>query len=337
MQRSANRRKTISVIVFLLSLLLLAACATSTRSHHKISEIRINGDFIIVTATAKDTLSSLAAEYLNDPSKEWLISEFNHIKTLAPGQELIIPLFPFKKGGLKPGGYQTVPVLSYYRLSKNKPSKIAITQDDFKAQMKYLKENGYHVITIDQLLGFLDYQEQIPEKSVAITFDDGWISVYDIAFPILKKYGFPATIFIYTDFIGGGKAMSWKQIKELSEAGFDIQCQTKTHRDLTVLKEKESFKEYFKSLEMEISYPKKLIKKKLNKECKCLAYPYGITNNLVIAMLKKHGYRAAFTVDNRSNPFFIDKYKINRSAIYGEYDIEKFKNKLSVFQNMELK
>lgn len=337
MPKPVNRRKTVFGIFFLLYLSLLAACATVTRSHHKMSEIRINDDFIIVTATAKDTLSSLAAEYLNDPSKEWLISEFNHIKTLTPGQELIIPLFPFKKGGLKLGGYQTVPVLSYYRLSKNKPSKIAITQDDFKAQMKYLKENGYHVITLDQLLGFLDYQEQIPEKSVAITFDDGWISVYDIAFPILKKYGFPATIFIYTDFIGGGKAISWKQIKELSEAGFDIQCKTKTHRNLTVLKTKESFKEYFKSLEMEISYPKKLIKKKLNKECKCLAYPYGITNNLVIAMLKKHGYRAAFTVGNRSNPFFIDKYKISRSAIYGKYDIEKFKNKLSVFQNMELK
>lgn len=337
MQQFANRRKPISGIVFLLSLLLLAACVTSTRSHHKISEIRINDDFIIVTATANDTLSSLAAEYLNDPSKEWQISEFNHIKTLTPGQELIIPLFSFNKGGLKPGGYQTVPVLSYYRLSKNKPSKIAITQDDFKAQMKYLKDNGYHVITLDQLLGFLDYQEQIPEKSVAITFDDGWISVYDIAFPILKKYGFPATIFIYTDFVGGGKAMSWKHIKELSEAGFDIQCQTKTHRNLTVLKNNESFKEYFDSLEMEISYPKKLIEKKLDKECNCLAYPYGKTNNLVIAMLKKHGYRAAFTVDNQSNPFFIDKYKINRSVIYGKYDIEKFKNKLSVFQHMELK
>jgi len=88
---------------------------------------------------------------------------------------------------------------------------------------------------------------------------------------------------------------------------------------------------------MEISDPKKLFKKKLNKECECLAYPYGITNNLVIAMLKKHGYRAAFTVEQESNPFFIDNYRINRSAIYGEYDIEKFKNKLSVFQNMELK
>jgi peptidoglycan/xylan/chitin deacetylase (PgdA/CDA1 family) len=337
MQQSAITRKTISGIVFLLPLLLIIACAASPGPHHKISDIRSNHDFIVITSTAKDTLSSLAAKYLNDPSKAWLIAEFNHIKTLTPGQELIIPLFPFNKGGLKSGGYQTVPVLSYYRLSKDKPGKTAITRDDFKAQMKYLKDNGYHVITLDQLLDFLDYQEQIPEKSVAITFDDGWISVYDMAFPILKEYGFPATIFIYTDFIGGGKAMSWKQIKALSEAGFDIQCKTKTHRNLAALKKKESLKEYLNSLEMEISYPKKLIKKKLNKECKCLAYPYGLTNNLVIAMLKKHGYRAAFTVDKESNPFFIDKYKIGRSAIYGEYDIEKFKNKLSVFQPMELK
>jgi peptidoglycan/xylan/chitin deacetylase (PgdA/CDA1 family) len=337
MQQVVNRRKTILDIIFLLFLLVLSACATSSRPHHKTSEIFINDDFVIVKATTKDTLSSLASVYLNDPSKGWVIAEFNHIKTLTSGQELSIPLFPFNKGGLEPGGFQTVPILAYYSFSKKKPSKISITQDDFEAQMKYLKENGYHVITLNQLLGFFDYQEQIPEKSVAITFDDGWDSVYDIAFPILKKYGFPATIFIYTDFIGGGKAMSWKQIKELSEAGFDIQCQTKTHRNLTVLRKKESFEEYFKSLEMEISYPKELIKTKLNKECECLAYPYGITNNLVIAMLKKHGYRAAFTVDKESNPFFIDKYKINRSAIYGKYDIEKFKKRLSVFQNMELK
>ena len=337
MQKSVNIRNAIFSTVFLLFLLLLAAGITSAQSRQKVSEIGLNDDFIIVTATVKDTLSSLAAEYLNDPSKGWLIAEFNHIKTLTPGQELIVPLSFFNKGGLKSGGYQTVPILSYYRLSKNKPGKSAITQDDFKAQMKYLKDNAYHVITLDQLLGFLDYREQIPEKSVVITFDDGWISTYDIAFPILKQYGFPATIFIYTDFVGGGKAMSWEHIQKLSQAGFDIQCQTKTHRNLTVLKNKESFKQYFNSLELEISYPKKLLQKKLDKECNCLAYPYGKTNNLVIAMLKKYGYRAAFTVDNKSNPFFIDKYKIGRSAIYGKYNIEKFKNKLSVFQDMELK
>jgi peptidoglycan/xylan/chitin deacetylase (PgdA/CDA1 family) len=299
--------------------LLLAACVTSSPEHHKISETRINNDFIIVKATAKGTLSSLAAQYLNDPTKDWLIAEFNHIKTLSAGQELIIPLFPFNKGGLKSGGYQTVPVLVYYSFSKNKPGKTTVTRDDFKAQMKYLKENGYNVITLDQLLDFLDYKEQIPEKSVVITFDDGWRSIYNIAFPIMKEYGFPATLFIYTDFIGGGKAISWKQVKKLSENGFDIQCKTKTHRNLATKKKKESFKEYFKSLG------------------RYLAYPYGKTNNLVIAMLKKHGFRAAFTVERESNPFFVDNYRIHRSPIYGKFDVKKFKKILSVFQNMELK
>jgi len=68
-----------------------------------------------------------------------------------------------------------------------------------------------------------------------------------------------------------------------------------------------------------------------------LAYPYGETNNLVIALLKKHGYRAAFTVNRKPNPFFIDKYRIYRSVIYGSYNMDKFKDNLSVFQKNELK
>ena len=337
MLKPVNKSETVFRIFFLFYLLFLTACATTTPKASTISKARFYDDFIVVKATAEDTLSSLAAEYLNEPNKDWLIAAFNDIKTLNPGQELIIPLSLFNKGGLKADGYQTGPVLVYHNFSKNKPGKMTVTKDAFKAQMKYLKENGYHVITLDQFLDFIDYQEQIPEKSVAITFDDGWHSIYEIAYPILKKYGFPATLFLYTDFIGGRKAMSWKQVKELSENGFDIQCQSRTHRNLTSPEEKESFKEYFDSLEMEISYPKKLIKRKLNKECSYLAYPYGKTNNLVIAILKKHGYRAAFTVKRESNPLFVDKYRIHRSVIYGKYDLERFKKNLSVFHKTELK
>jgi len=227
--------------------------------------------------------------------------------------------------------------LVYHNFSKKESDRTAVSQDDFEAQMKYLKQHAYHVISIDQLLGFINYKEQIPEKSIVITFDDAWRSIFDIALPILIKYGFTATFFVYTDFIGGGKAMTWKQIETLSKIGFDIQCQTKTHRNLAVPKKNESFQEYFKSIEMEISYPKQLIKKNLNIDCKYLAYPYGETNNLVIAMLKKHGYRAAFTIDRKPNPFFIDKYRICRSVIYGSFDMDKFKKNLSVFQKNELK
>ena len=337
MPETANIKKTVLINIFPLFFLLLAACSINGLIFNNTHQAHVSDDFVIVKTTAQDTFSSLAAYYLKDPDKGWLIAEFNRMTTLIPGQELIIPLSPFNKGGLKAEGYQTVPILVYHNFSNKRSDKTAVSQDDFEAQMKYLKKNGYHVVSIDQLLDFIDYKEQLPEKSIVITFDDAWRSIFDVALPILIKYDFTATFFIYTDFIGGGKAMTWKQIETLSKIGFDIQCQTKTHRNLAVPKKNESFKEYFESIEMEIGYPKKLLKKKLNIDCNFLAYPYGETNNLVIALLKKHGYRAAFTFDRKSNPFFVDKYRIYRSVIYGSYDMDKFKENLSVFQKNELK
>ncbi len=329
MPRPLTNKKIFFRMLLLGLLLALAACATS--------QSRILNDCIIIKATSKDTFSSLAGQYLGDPEKAWLIAEFNATTTLSSGQELIIPLFPYNKGGLQANGYQTVPILAYNNFSKHSSGNIIVSEPAFDAQMKYLKENGYHVVPLKQFLDFLDYKTQLPKKSVVITIDVGWRSVYDIAFPILKKYDFPATLFLYIDFIGGSKALSWKQVKELSDQGLDIQCQTRTHRNLTTPKEEEAFNSYFQSLEMEISYPKMEISQKLNKTCDCLAYPYGKTNELIIAMLKKHGYRAAFTVRRDANPFFVDRYKIQRSVIYGKYDIEKFKKNLTVFHKIKLK
>lgn len=341
MSKQVIRKKLVFEKIFLLIIFVLTACASSPPEHLEqpttIPRLIIHDDFIIVKTTDTDTLSSLAQKYLNDPAKDRQIAEFNGIDSLTAGQELVIPLYHLDKGGLKTTGYQTVPVLLYQRFTKNNPGKMTVGEAAFEEQMKYIKSNGYNVITLDQLLNFLDFKEEIPKKSVVITFDDGWRSIYDIAFPILKNYGFPATLFVYTDFIGGRKAMSWKQIKELSENGFDIQCKTKTHRDLAKLKNNESFKDYFESIKLEISYPKKLIKQRLGIDCSCLAYPYGKTNNLVITILKKHGYRAAFTVKRGGNPFFVDMYKIRRSLIYSKFSIEQFKKTLSVFHKVELK
>jgi peptidoglycan/xylan/chitin deacetylase (PgdA/CDA1 family) len=337
MSETVRINKTALIHIFPIFFFLLSACAINGSIFHNTHQTYVSDDFVIVKTTSQDTFSSLAASYLKDPDKGWRIAEFNHMTTLIPGQELIIPLSPFNKGGLKVEGYQTVPILVYHNFSKLRSDKTSVSQNDFEAQMNYLKQNNYHVVSMDQLLDFIDYKEQLPEKSIVLTFDDAWRSIFDIALPILIKYDFKATFFIYTDFIGGGKAMTWKQIETLSKIGYDIQCQTKTHRNLAVPRKNESFKDYFKSIEMEISYPKQLIKKNLNIDCKYLAYPYGETNNLVIAMLKKHGYRAAFTIERRSNPFFIDKYRICRSVIYGSYDMDEFKNNLSVFQKNELK
>jgi peptidoglycan/xylan/chitin deacetylase (PgdA/CDA1 family) len=321
---------------------LLGACASPAAIKPAVIEVESQSgyiheyeDFVIVKPVAGDTLDALAARFLNDPSKSWVIAEFNEIDSLTPGEEIVVPLKPVHPGGLKTEGFQKVPILLYHDFSRTRSSKMIVLESSFEAQMRFLKENGYHVVTLDQFLNFMEYKAQLPEKSVVITIDDGWKSLYTIAYPILKKYNFPATLFVYTDFIGGRKALTWKQIKALAEDGFDIQCHSKTHRYLTRIKDGETFDRFFKEIEKELSHPQKLVRQKVNRDCSCLAYPYGKTNSLVAAMLKNHGYRAAFTVTRGGNPFYLNNYNINRSAIYGHYDLEKFKSNLDVFQPMK--
>ena len=306
-------------------------------SIHSVDAKNLNENFIIVKIKKGETLSNLADKYLDDNSKGWIIAEFNNIKAPTPGQTIIIPLKPFKLGGLKPDGYQTVPVLVYNKLSENSSNRSVVNKTSFEEQMRYLKDNGFSVITISQLVNFLDFKEQIPEKSVVISMDKGWKSVYNIAYPILKKYKYPATLFVCTDFIGKKEALSWKQIKEMSKNGINIECNSKTYRNMAELKNRESFKEYLKALANEILISKKLIQQKLSKQCNYIAYPYGKTNNLIIALLRKYGYHAAFTTKCCSNPFFINNYLINRSVIYGNYDIKDFKKKIAVFSERNLK
>ena len=294
--------------------------------------------FIAVVAKEGDTFSSLSAEYLKDPSWDWFLAEFNEVDSPKPGQPLIIPLNPEKRGGLSLRGYQTVPILSYHKFSTTEPEKLSISQEMFEQQMRFLKEGGYRVISMDQLFDFLEFKRAIPPKSVVITIDDGWLSAHEIAFPILKKYGYSATLFVYTDIISNSsKTLSWNLLQEMTTEGIDVQCHTKSHRKLTLPGKKESFKDYFQNLEKELSGCKDTIKTRLNLDVKYLAYPYGVTDSLVIEMAKKLGYRGALTINPGGNAFFVHSFRLNRSEIYGEFTPSQFEKKLLVFQEQSLR
>lgn len=291
------------------------------------------GDFVAVIVQRGDTFSSLAKTHLGDPSKDWLISEFNGGPTLSPGQELIIPLKDFNKGGLSLTGYQTVPVLCYHKFSKTESDPMTVTEKDFEDQMKFLREKGYRVITTAEFFDFVEFKRQLPGKSVLITIDDGWRSTYEIAFPILRKYHYPSTLFLYTDLISGTRStLDWDLVKEMAGNGVDIQCHTVSHRSLIKAAGQGSFKEYFDFLCRELGDSAQIIKKKLNIEVKYLAYPYGDTSPLVVAVLQKLGYRGAFTVERGSSPFFVQPYRINRSMIYGDFDLDDFERNLTIFR-----
>ena len=298
-------------------------------------QVRIFPEFVALITQPGDTFSSLAATYLKDPSLGWYISEFNERQSLSPGQELIIPLKFRQRGGLSFRGYQTVPVISYHKFSKTKVDRTTVQESAFEAQMQYLRQNGYRVLTMAEFFDFLDFHRVIPKKSVVITIDDDWRSAYEIAFPILRRYGYPATLFVYTDSIRD-KGPDWGLIGEMSQSGIDIQGHTKTHRNLDKRLSQESFREYFEALKKELTESAEIIRKRLNKKVKYLAYPYGDTNPLIIAFLRKIGYRGAFTVKRGSNPSFIHHYQIYRAMIYGHFTLQDFERNLAYFTTQEI-
>src|SRR5438094_4078304 len=112
-----------------------------------------------------------------------------------------------------------------------------ITPAAFEAEMKELKDKGITVISMQDLLAWKRGEKNIPPRCAVITFDDGWKSQYEVGWPIMKKYGYPFTLFIYTEGVrggslGGGEAITWEQLGDMRDNGGDIQAHSATHQDL---------------------------------------------------------------------------------------------------------
>lgn len=198
-------------------------------------------------------------------------------------------------------------IFGYHRFVNNvRRPDTEITPQAFEAQMQELKNKNVSVIPMQDFLAWRRGEKAIPSKSAIITFDDGWKSQYDVAWPILKKFDFPVTLFIYTEGIrpgrfSGGESMSWEHLAEMRDAGVDIQGHTATHSDLRrpydkVAKKKLSPEEYEAWLQAEVAGSKQMIEQKLGVKVNCLAVPYGFHNDHVRDVTMKADYEALFTV-----------------------------------------
>ncbi|MEY2507876.1 MAG: hypothetical protein QOH01_2205 [Verrucomicrobiota bacterium] len=200
-----------------------------------------------------------------------------------------------------------VVIFGYHRFVNNvRRPDTEITPAAFEAQMQELKNKNISVIPMQDFLAWRRGEKAIPTKSAIITFDDGWKSQYDVAWPILKKFNYPVTLFIYTEGIkpghfSGGESMSWEQLAEMRDAGVDIQGHTATHSDLRkpydkVAKKKLSPEEYEQWLDKEVAGSKQMIEQKLGVKVNCFAVPYGFHNDHIRDVAMKAGYEALFTV-----------------------------------------
>lgn len=182
-----------------------------------------------------------------------------------------------------------IPVLNYHEVEDYKHNPLALNIKDFDEQMAYLYKKGYTTITSDQLFDYLSSGKKLPDKPILITFDDGYANNYTNAYPILKKYGFTATIFLITDVIGNNPwYMNWDQVREMQQNGFQFGSHTLSHVDLTSVSPEEA--------ELQLVKSREGIEWRLDTQVKYFAYPGGSYNPEIEKLVKQAGYRAAFSV-----------------------------------------
>jgi len=294
-------------------------------------------DYIVYTLQNNETPAELAEAFLGGRRKSWVIEEANAGVGFGNGDAIVIPLKDRNKGGLSAAGFQSIPILTYHRFAENCSTPMCIPTNTFELQMRYLKKNGYHVITAEELLAFLEYRQRLPQKSVLITMDDGYRSVYNIAYPILEKYGFTATLFIYTSFVGVSKmAITWDQLEEMQSKGFTIGSHTIYHSDLTRPKEGETELAFRARVKEELYGSKKIIDQKLGQDTYIIAYPFGYYDQISIQMAKNAGYKMAMSVKRGGNPFFANPMALRRDQIL-ESDMQTFISRLKTFNHISLK
>ena len=311
-------------------LLITAPCYTLALDTNvgKAKEIARDHNFVIVRPRSGQSIEDLAQNYLGARNQAWQIRELNNVTADITGKILAIPLKPGHSASVYSDGYRTIPVLCYHQFSPGITAKnqLAVSARDFEQQLDYLATNGFQVIPLSQLEKILAREQAIPPKTVVLTIDDGYRSIYTIAYPILKKYNFPATVFLYTDFVGGSAALSWKQLREMQADGLiDIQSHTKTHSSLALTPKDTNESSYQKRIRSEIELSESALQKQLKIRPRYLAYPYGDSSAYTIKSLKKNNYSLALTVERGGNPSFSNPLLLQRTMIYNNHSLDDFK------------
>lgn len=235
----------------------------------------------------------------------------------------------------------SVPILAYHEIC-NLPRKIArmhsynVNPSSFKDQMKFLYENKYSVIKLEELISCLIEKKELSRKAVVITFDDGYKNNYVNAFPVLKQYGYPATIFLATDYIGAGKVfpwlndllaygrmknenwmpLSWQEVEEMSRWGITFGSHTCSHTNIRMMTER--------NFEKEIEASKNIIEKKISRQVELFSYPFSFPKygkrhrhltEKTRAILFRKGFLGACTTIIGTNDSYSERFCLKRIQI----------------------
>jgi len=185
-------------------------------------------------------------------------------------------------------------ILMYHNVSDDTPPSTSVTPETFKKHMQYLADNGFHIWSLSSVLTHLKNAKPIPEKTVIITFDDAYESVYSQAFPVLKEKSWPFTVFVTTHYIDEAYTnfMSWQQLREVQKFGAEIGNHSRTHAHLIRKRIDESKQQWRSRVIGDITQAQSILQEKTGKPIRVFAYPYGEYSKDLKKVLRELDYVA---------------------------------------------
>ena len=248
-----------------------------------------------------------------------------------------------------------VPILAYHKIDAIKELGITcILPGTFEKQMRFLAQNGYQSISPEHLVASITgsrgeakvkseakptlFASPLPEKPILLTFDDGYENFYTHAYPILKRYGYTALIFMLTGYIDNWnlwevklskdrfKHLSRTQIQELSEEGFWFGSHGVNHLFLTYQSDSLAKKE--------VQLSRAILEEILGKPTQFFSYPYGDYDARIVRFVQEAGYQAAFGLHPARAIKIDNLYSLPRCVIYLSDTLWEFKAKLKLMGNI---
>ncbi|MBZ4653225.1 MAG: polysaccharide deacetylase [Peptococcaceae bacterium] len=217
----------------------------------------------------------------------------------------------------------TIPILMYHVIEdySGPYEQLYTSPQILRKQLAFLKEQGFSAVTVHEALNHWKKDTPLPAKPIILTFDDGYRSVYTEAFPLLKEYGFRATLYLHTAKINTPGGLTTEMTKEMAGYGLEIGSHSLTHPDLTKISPAK--------LRNEIRLSKKQLEELTGQEVTTFCYPAGRYNSRVREEVMKAGYLGAVTTrygpaTNRENLYSLSRIRINKSDL-----LQGFINKLN--------
>jgi peptidoglycan/xylan/chitin deacetylase (PgdA/CDA1 family) len=232
----------------------------------------------------------------------------------------------------------SVPILTYHSFDSSE-GLLSVAPENFEKQMRFLKDKGFHVISFDELVEGIKSNRRFSHNTVVITIDDGYKDNFIYAYPILKKYGFPATIFLVTNYINdaGADFLNWDEVREMARHNISFGGHTKNHIYLPSVDKEDT-------LWQEISGSREAIAEHLGAPADYFCYPYGGFTEEAKKLVKKAGYKGAcvtnrgFAVLNKTDLYELHRISVrNGDPYFSLSDMSaplRFRAKLSGYYNL---